>query len=105
VKYCVIRKVPYRIPGKKSRIVWANVIAENNELALLLVPKTHVEGSHSIALAQQNGLEGVFEAISPSTFEIGSTEVKRIGNTLKALRSKLISDETIQAFEKEFGDL
>ena len=105
MKYCIIRKVPYRIPGKKSRIVWANVIAENSELVLLLVPKTHVEGSHSIALAQQNGLEGVFEAISPSTFEIGTVEVRNIGQTLKLLGSKLISDEILRSFEKEFGDL
>ena len=105
MKYCIIRKVPYRIPGKKSRIVWANVIAENNELALLLVPKTHVEGSHSIALAQQTSLEGVFESVSPSTFEVGTSEVRNLGQTLKLLGSQLIRDEMVRAFEKEFGDL
>ena len=103
-RYCVIRKVPYRIAGTK-RIVWANVLSESNGLALLLIPKSHTEGDHSMVFAEENATDRTFESANSPTFEIGSTAVKEIGDILKVLGSKFIRDEMVRAFEKEFGDL
>ena len=103
-KYCVIRKVPYRIPGT-DRIVWANVLAESNGLALLLIPKSQTEGDHSMVFAEENAPDRTFESVNSPTFEIGSTAVKEIGDILKVLGSKFIRDEMVRAFEKDFGEL
>jgi hypothetical protein len=103
-KYCVIRKVPYRILGTK-RIVWANVVSEGNGLVLLLVPKTYADGAHSIVMAEENLTDRIFEAVGSTSFEIGSMEVKTIGDTLRILGVKLLNEELMRTLEKEFGDL
>ena len=103
-KYCVIRKVPYRIPGT-DRIVWANVLSQNNGVALLLIPKSQTDEAHLIVFAEENAMERVFESCGSSMLELGSTEIKSVGESLKALGSKLLSDEITRAFEKEFDDL
>jgi hypothetical protein len=102
--YCVIRKVPYRIPGT-DRIVWANVLSESNGLALLLVPRSQTDGAHSLVFAEENAIERVFESSKSPTFDVGSAAVKEIGVILKVLGSKFIRDEMVRAFEKDFGDL
>ena len=104
LKYCVIRKVPYRIPGTK-RVVWANVVSEGNGLALLLVPKFHADGAHSIVMAEENLTDRIFEPVGFSTFDIGSLEVTTIGETLRILGVKLLNEEFMRTLEKEFGDL
>ncbi len=98
-KYCVIRKVPYRIPGTK-RIAWANVVSESNGLTLLLVPKLHKDGEHSIVVAQENLTDRVFDCVAAPTFEIGSFEVKCVGDILKILGVKFLNEEMIRTFEE-----
>jgi hypothetical protein len=103
-KYCVIRKVPYRIAGTK-RIVWANAISEGNGLALLLVPKSHADGAHSIVIAEENLTDRIFESVGSPSFDIESMDVKTIGDTLRILGAKLLNEEFMRTIEKEFGDL
>src|ERR1035437_7285801 len=103
-KYCVIRKVPYRIPGTK-RLVWANVISEGTGLVLLLVPKSHADEAHSIVMAEENLTDRILEAVGSTSFDIGSMEVKTIGDTLRILGAKLLNEEVMRTLEKEFGDL
>jgi hypothetical protein len=103
-KYCVIRKVPYRLPGT-SRIVWANVLSESNGLSLLLVPKSQTDGAHSIVVAQENLPERVFESVGSPTFEIGSMQVKTIGDKLKILGMELVTEEFRRALNLEDFDL
>jgi hypothetical protein len=104
IKYCVIRKVPYRVPAT-NRIVWANVLSESYGLALILVPKSHTEGAHSIVVAQENLSERIFEAVGSSSFEIGSMEVKTVGDTLRILGWNFLVDELRQTLEEELGGL
>jgi hypothetical protein len=103
-KYCVIRKVPYCIPSTK-RIVWANVVSESNGLALLLVPKSHIDECHSIVVAKENLTERIFESVGSPPFEIGSTEVKTIGGTMRFLGEKLLREELIRTLDLEDFDL
>lgn len=103
-KYCVIRKVPYRIPGTE-RIVWANVLSQNHGVALLLIPKSQTDGAHLIVFAEENAIERVFESCGSQILELGSTEIKSVGESLKALGSKLIGEDLMRTFEKDFGDL
>ncbi len=102
--YCVIRKAPYRVPGTK-RVVWANVVSESNGLALLLVPKSHTDEDHSIVVAQENLTDRTFDSVGSPAFEIGSTEVKSIGEILKVLGSQLLIEEMRRTFEEELGGL
>ena len=85
MKYCIIRKVSLRLPGT-DRTVWANVVSENDQMALLFVPKTEADGSNLIVLAQEQA-GGVFESVGPLPFEIGSPEVELIGDTFRAFVS------------------
>lgn len=99
MKYCIIRRVSFRMPGT-DRSVWANVVSENNHLALLFVPSTQVDGSHLIVLAQEDA-RGVFESVGSPPFEIGSSEVKLIGNTFRAFGKELRKG----AFRNALNDL
>lgn len=83
-----------------DRIVWANVLAESNGLALLLVAKSHTDGAHSMVFAEENAIDRVFEGSRSLIFELGSTDVMEIGKTLKVLGSKLIKDESVRALKR-----
>jgi hypothetical protein len=39
VKYCIIRKVLFKWPGKKSRIVWSHVLCEHEGLTVAAKPQ------------------------------------------------------------------
>ena len=103
-KYYVIRKVAYRIPGT-DRIVWANVLSQNNGVALLLIPKSQTDGAHSMVFAEENAMERIFESGGSPILELGFTEIKNVGDCLKALGSNLMSEDLIRAFERDIGDL
>jgi hypothetical protein len=99
-KYSVIRKVPYRIPGTK-RLVWANVVSENQGLSLLLVPKSQTDGAHSLVLAEENVFERVFECVGPHTFELETGDIIRIGKTLRALGESLWATDLLHQLEAD----
>jgi hydroxylamine reductase (hybrid-cluster protein) len=92
MKYCIIRKVPFKMPGKKLRIFWANVIAENQGLVLVIVPKPNTNQSHSLFIATEN-IEGhVFEAVTEHQFNLESADVQEAGDRLRLL-GKQFTDE------------
>jgi hypothetical protein len=63
------------MPGKKPRILWANVIAENQGVALLVVPKSSTDQPHSIYFATENVEQRVFEAVTEHRFDIETLDV------------------------------
>lgn len=85
MKYCVIQKVAFKTPDPKPRIVWADVIAESEGLALVLVPKPDRNGSHTMFIAQENAAERCFEAVTPYRFNLESGAVKEAGEKLRML--------------------
>ena len=85
MKYCVIQKVPFKTPDRKPRIVWAEVIAVSEGLALVLVPKSDRNGAHTIFIAQENSAERCFEAVTPYRFNLESEAVKEAGEKLRML--------------------
>jgi len=85
MKYAIIQKVPFKTPEPKSRVLWADVIAESEGLALVLVPKSDRDGSHTIYIAQENGAERCFEAVTPHRFNLESGAVKEAGEKLRML--------------------
>ncbi len=91
-KYCVIRKVPFKMPGPKSRVVWAHVLCEREGLALLLVPKLAREQAHMLFVATENVAEHMFEPVDQHGFQLEEEDVERVGLNLwvwvKALREK-----------------
>ena len=80
MKYCIVRRVAYR-PHGTTKIRWAELLCESQGLALLLVPKADIEGSHSILLAQENVSERVFESLSPTNLTLRLGKSKRLGTS------------------------
>jgi hypothetical protein len=104
VKYCVIQKVAFKTPDRKSRIVWADVIAESEGLALVLVPKSDRDGSHTIFIAQENVAERCFEAVTPYRFNLESEAVKEAGEKLRMLGKSFYEADFHFRFRRERDD-
>jgi hypothetical protein len=101
VKYCIIRRVPFKWPGQKSRIVWAHVLAESEGLALVLVPKSVADGSHSIFIAQEDITERIFEPISAYRFDLETQDVKEAGERLRMLGKSFSDAEFLRLFRPD----
>jgi hypothetical protein len=83
MKYCVIRKVPFKTSGKKPRIVWAHVLSESEGLALVLVPKPDFDQPHSVFIAQENVADRVFEAVGHFGFNLTTEDVVEAADKLR----------------------
>lgn len=101
MKYCIIRRVPFKTPGKQSRIVWANVLCEHEGLALVLVPQIDTNQPHSIFIATENFAERVFEAVVPHHFDLGTNELKEAGNKLWVMGESLSDAELNRRFRSD----
>jgi len=81
---CIVRKIPYRLPGT-SRLVWAVILAEREGLSLLLVRKPEKGKSHIIAIAEENVEKHFYEDANASRFHIEHEDLSEIGTRLQAL--------------------
>jgi hypothetical protein len=86
---------------KKSRIVWAHVLAESEGLALVLVPKSVADGSHSIFIAQEDITERIFEPISAYRFDLETQDVKEAGERLRMLGKSFSDAEFLRLFRPD----
>ena len=100
----IIRRVPFKTPGKKSRIVWANVIAESQGLALVIVPKMGTDQPHSIFFATENFAERVFEPVSDFRFDLETMDVMEAANKLKVLGKTFFQDDFLNDFRRDRRD-
>lgn len=101
MKYCIIRKVPFKMPGFKSRIVWAHVIAECEGLALVLVPQPEISQPHSIFIAEENLAERVFESVGPHRFDLETQDVKAAGDKLRMLGKSFSDADFLRLFRPD----
>jgi hypothetical protein len=85
MKFCFIKRVPFKTPEPKCRIVWANVIAENQGLALVLVPKANRDGTHTVYFAEENLDERIYQAVTPYCMELENEAVEGAGQKLRIL--------------------
>jgi hypothetical protein len=104
VKYCIIRKVPFKMPGRKSRILWANVLAENQGLALVIVPKPDKKQPHSIFFATENITDHVFEAVGTYRFDIETMDVMEAADKLRMLGKTFFNDDFMYQIRRDFPD-
>ena len=93
MKYCIIRKVPFKLPGSKNRILWANVIAESQGVALLIVPKPTTNQPHSLFIAAENIADHVFEAVTEHQFNLESADVMEAGDKLRLLGKQFANED------------
>lgn len=93
MKYCIIRKVPFKTPGKKPRILWASVIAESQGLVLVIVPKPDTTQSHSLFIATENVSDHVFEAVTEHQFNLESMDVQEAGDKLRLLGKQFSNED------------
>jgi hypothetical protein len=98
MKYCIIRRVPFRWPGKKSRIVWANVLCEREGLVLVHVPKSDMERPHSIFIAEENIIDRVFESVGPHRFDLETEDLTEAGDKLRMLGKSFSNAEFLRRF-------
>jgi hypothetical protein len=93
MKYCIIRKVPFKTPGKKPRILWANVVAESQGLVLLIIQKPDTTQSHSLFIATENVSDHVFEAVTEHQFNLESMDVQEAGDKLRLLGKQFSNED------------
>lgn len=101
MKFCIIRRVAFKWPGTKSRIVWAHVLAESEGLALVLVSNPHSSQPHSILIAQENFAQHVFESVGPYRFDLGTEDMKEAGAKLRSLGKSFSAAEFLKLFPPE----
>lgn len=101
MKYCIIRRVPFKWPGNKSRIVWANIICEHAGLALVLVPQIDTSRPHSLFIAQEHVTERVFEAVTPHCFSLESEDLTEAGNKLRMLGKSFEHADFLRHFSSD----
>jgi hypothetical protein len=104
MKYTIIRKVPFKTHGRKSRIVWGNVVAESEGLALVLVPKLEFGQPHSIFLAEENIANHVFEAVGQFQFNMTTEAVTETANKLRIMGKSFEDADTMHFFRSERRD-
>ena len=85
MKCCILRKVAYRLPGKKKRLVWAVVIAERDGLSLLFVKKPDEQWADSLVVTIENVAQRCYEDVVTSRFPLEKGDLVSIGAKLQAL--------------------
>lgn len=100
MKCCILRKVPYRLPGT-DRLVWAVILVEREGLSLLFVRKLDKQRSHMLAIATENVRERVFETVNASTFQLEDNDLGKVGIKLQALGEGMSEDELMKFFGPE----
>lgn len=101
MKFTIIRRVSFKTPGNKPRIVWANVLCERDGLALMMVPALARNGPHSIYIAQENVAERVFESIGPYRFDLESEDLTEAGERLRMLGKSIEQTEFWKMFRPD----
>ena len=101
MKYTIIRKVPFKWPDNKSRIVWGHVLAEHAGLALVLVPALEASQPHSIFIAQENFSERVFESVNHYRFDLETDDVSEAGDKLRMLGKSFARDDFLRHFRTD----
>ena len=104
MKHTLIRKVAFKMPGSKNRILWANVIAESQGLALLIVPKPDTNQSHSLFIATENFADHVFEAVTEHQFYLESADVQSAGDRLRLLGKQFSHEDMMNYIRRERRD-
>lgn len=100
MEICILRKVPFRLPGTK-RLVWAVVLAEREGLSLLFVQKPDDQRSYTLAIATENVTERVFEEVNASRFTLEHDDLAEIGRKLQALGEGLSENDYFRFFKPE----
>jgi hypothetical protein len=99
MKPCIMRKVPYRLPGT-ARLVWAIVLAEREGLSLLFIKRPDEKWNHEITIGTETA-ERVFESVPVSRFPIEHEDLEGIGVKLQTLGGGLTEDEIDQFLRNE----
>ena len=96
-----MRKVPYRLPGEKTRVVWAIVLAQREGLSLLFVRRPDDEWSHALAIATEDVEQRVFVDVPASRFPLEYRDLSTMGAKLQALGEDLSEQELERFFRAE----
>jgi hypothetical protein len=98
---CILRKVAYRLP-KKNQIRWAFVLAQQEGLTLLFVPRPDEKRSHALVVAVEDIKSQVFEAANgASQFPLEHGDMAAVGMRLHALAENLSDDEFRRMFKPD----
>lgn len=84
MKICLVRKVPYRVPGT-NRLIFALVLKESEGLALLFCRATTEDEPNTLVIAAENVGERVFEPVNPNQFPIEDSDLIPMANVFAAV--------------------
>lgn len=85
MKALLLERVPFRLPGKARRLIWAVVIAQREGLSLLYVKRPDENWSDSLVVAVQKPKERYFEAADRFSFPLEGGDLSDIGGKLQAM--------------------
>jgi hypothetical protein len=97
MKYCLIQKVPFKWPGRKTRILWGHILCQHDGLALVFVPKPEKDWPHSIFIAAENTVEHVFESVGPHRFDMETDDLTEIGDKLRVMGKSFSHEEFLRS--------
>ncbi|HNQ88448.1 MAG TPA: hypothetical protein PKM73_07540 [Verrucomicrobiota bacterium] len=84
MKICLVRKVPYRVPGT-NRLIFALVLKESEGLALLFCRATREDEANTLVIATENVQDRVFEPASTCQFPIEDSDLIPMANVYAAV--------------------
>ena len=85
MKYAIIQKVPFKLPGNKAQVVYGHVLCEREGYVLVLVPKLHESRTHYLFIAELNSTDHVFESIGDFRFDLDTDNIGEVGDKMKIL--------------------
>ena len=96
----ILRKVPYKL---KSRLVWGFVLAQQEGLTLLFVPKLSAKSTHAIVVAMENPATGHFEDAKVTRFPIETSDLEAVGERFGGLANGLEQEDFRRLFRMSEG--
>jgi hypothetical protein len=85
MKTYLLQKVPFKLPGKKRRLIWAAVVGQRDGLSLLFIRKADSNWSDTLVVAVENVQERCFEQADRFVFPVEKGDLSDIGGKLQAL--------------------
>ena len=103
MKCFLLQKVPFRLPGKRGRMVWGVVVGRSRTdgVSLIYVRKPQEDAESSLVAAIENPQEQCFEAANQFVFRLGDGDLGDIGGKLRALGEDENESDVRRLFERE----
>ena len=102
MRACIVEKVPFRLPGKGNRLVFAMLLLQRQGLSLLFLRKPDDHHEHKLIVAVENVAERVFEPADLSSFPLeDASDLAALAAKLEVLGENLNEREIERFFRRD----